>query len=103
MTIGALVGLNAECNSGVGECPRSDSYRGTLIAIPVVTLVLLLGGAIWSVRRRALWPFVLAEAAVLGVSAVTGAALGEFGIGTAVFLLASVGIGRAALARRVGA
>jgi hypothetical protein len=102
VTIGALVGLNAECNGAADECPRSDAYRGTLLALPVVTLVLLLAGAVWAARRRALWPLVLAEAAVLGAWALTGAAVDEFDTETAVLLLAAAGIGWAALGRRVG-
>ena len=102
VTIGALIGLNAECNGAADECPRSDAYRWTLIALPVVTLVLLLAGAVWAARRRALWPIVLAVAAVLGLAAVANAGLNQFGTAGAVQLLAAVGIGWAALGRRVG-
>src|SRR5712691_4883412 len=100
ITVGALIGLNAECNGGAGECPRSDAYRWTLLVFPVFSLVLLVAGVVWSLRRRALWPLVLAEAAVLGATALVDTGLGELDTGTAVLLLASVGLGWAALGRR---
>ncbi len=38
LTIGALIGLNAECN-GAG-CPRSDAWRAGVIAIPLTAAIL---------------------------------------------------------------
>ena len=64
-TIGALIGLNAECNGG--DCPRSDAWRAGVIAMPVTAAILLLVGATWSVVSRKLRPLVLAEATVLSV------------------------------------
>jgi hypothetical protein len=99
ITAAALIGLNAECNGSAGECPRSAAYRGALLADPVVALVLLLVGAIWSVRQRTVRPLVLAEASVLGVSALVDAIINSPDIGTVVFLAIAVGLGRAALRR----
>ena len=99
-SVASLIGLNAECNGAADECPRSDAYRGTLLAFPVVALVLLLAGAVWAARRRALWPLVLAEAAVLGVAAVTDLGLNKLDTGSVVLLLVAAGIGWAALDRR---
>jgi hypothetical protein len=85
LTIGALIGLNAECN-GAG-CPRSDAWRAGVIAIPLTAAILLLVGATWSVVSRKLRPLVLAEAAVVAVVALWDAAVfDEPGLGTAVLL-----------------
>jgi hypothetical protein len=102
ITVAALIGLNAECNGAAGECPRSDAYRGALIALPVASFVLLLAGGVWSLRRRAVAPLVLAEAAVLGVAVCVDALVNELGLETAVLLLASIGIGWAALSHGRG-
>ena len=62
MTIGALIGLNAE-RSGA-NCPRSDAWRGGVIAMPVMAAILPLVGAAGSIASRKLRPLVLAEATV---------------------------------------
>jgi len=95
-SIGALIGLNAECNSA--DCPHSDAYRGALLAIPPTVAVLLLSGAIWSIRRRMLRPLVLAEAAALAVAVLIDAALQGPDAGTLVF--GGLAIGTAAAAAR---
>src|SRR4051794_6539589 len=94
LTVASLIGLNAECN-GAG-CPRSDAYRFTLLAFPIGAAVLLAAGAGWSIRRRRLWPLVLAEAAALAAAAVAGAILDAAGVGTAVWLVIAAVMGRAA-------
>ena len=99
ITAASLIGLDAECNGSSAECPRSAAYRGALLADPVFALVLLLGGAVWAIRRRTLRPLVLAEAAVLAVSALVGAALDTPGVGTVVLLAGAVALGAAALRR----
>ena len=99
-SVASLIGLNAECNGAADECPRSDAYRWTLVAFPVVALVLLVAGTVWSVRRRALWPLVLAEAALLGAAAVTDVGLNELDTGSVVLVLVAAGVGWAALDRR---
>jgi hypothetical protein len=33
-TLASLIALNAERNGSAAECPRSDAYRGTLLALP---------------------------------------------------------------------
>jgi hypothetical protein len=96
ITIGSLIGLNAECNGPVDECPRSDSYVGTRLALPPIALVLVIVGAVWSVRRRTVRPLVLAEAAVLAIVAIVGAASGGAGIGAFVLLVVAAAVGRAA-------
>jgi hypothetical protein len=95
-SIGALIGLNAECSSA--DCPHSNAYRGALLAVPPTAAILLLGGAIWSLRRRSLRPLVLAEAAALGVAVLIDAALQGPDAGTLVF--GAVAIGTAAAATR---
>ena len=100
VTVGALVGLNAECNGAADQCPRSDAYRGTLLAFPVLALVLLVAGALWAARRRALWPLVLAEGAVIGVAALVDASLSGVDTGDAFLLLVATGVAWAALDRR---
>lgn len=97
-SIGALIGLNAECNGSSADCPRSDAYRGALLAVPPMMAVLLLGGATWSIRRRRLRPLVLAEAAALGVAVLIDAALQGPDAGTLVF--GGLAIGTAAAATR---
>jgi hypothetical protein len=98
LTIGALIGLNAECN-GAG-CPRSDAWRAGVIAIPVTAAILLLVGATWSVVSRKLRPLVLAEAAVVAVVALWDAAVfDEPGLGTAVLLAVAGFVGWRALRR----
>lgn len=97
-SIGALIGLKAECNGSSAECPHSGAYRGALFAVPPMTAVLLLGGALWSIRRRRLRPLVLAEAAALGVAVLIDAALQEPDAGTLVF--GGLAIGTAAAATR---
>ena len=44
-TFAALVGLTAECTGPTADCPRSDAYRATLIAMPLLSAVLLVVGA----------------------------------------------------------
>ena len=100
VTISSLVGLNAECNGAAGECPRSDTYRATLLAFPVLTLVLLVAGALWAARRRALWPLALAEAAVIGLAALVDASLDRVDTGDTFLFLVATGIAWAALDRR---
>jgi uncharacterized protein (TIGR03382 family) len=97
-TVASLIALNAECNGA--DCPRSDAYRNTVLAIPITAALLLMGGAVWSVRRRRLWPLVLAQAAVLAVAALTDAVLNEADVSTVVWLVVAVVAGRAALRRR---
>lgn len=96
-TIGALIGLNAECNGA--DCPRSDAWRATVVATPVVTLVLLLVGAAWSAMTRKLRPLVLAEATVLSVVALVDAAVYEPDLGTGVLLAVAGFVGWRALRR----
>ena len=74
-TIGALVGLNAECNGSASECPRSTAYRATLVVSPVVVLAMLVAGAILSARRRSLQPLLLTCGAALVFDAVADSAL----------------------------
>src|SRR5690348_9737767 len=100
VTISSLVGLNAECNGAAGECPRSDTYRATLLAFPVLTLVLLVAGALWAARRRALWPLALAEAAVIGLAALVDASLDRVDTGDTFLFLVATSIAWAALDRR---
>jgi hypothetical protein len=97
-TIGALIGLNAECNGG--DCPRSDAWRAGVIAIPVTAAIILLVGATWSVVSRKLRPLVLAEAAVLAFVALWDASVfDEPGLGTAVLLAVAGFVGWRALCR----
>jgi hypothetical protein len=95
-SVGALIGLEAECSGA--DCPRSDAYRGALLAVPPTMAVLLLGGAVWSMRTRRLRPLVLAEAAALGVAVLIDAALQGPDAGTLVF--GGLAIGTAAAATR---
>jgi hypothetical protein len=95
-TIAVLIGLNAECNGPTTDCPRSAAYRYTLVALPVVAAVLLLGGAGWSIRRRSLRPLVLTEAAALAVIALVDAVLDHVDAGTVVLLAVAFAAGRAA-------
>jgi hypothetical protein len=97
VTIAALIGLNAECNGA--DCPRSDAWRATVVATPVATAILLLGGATWSGISRKLQPLVLAEAAVLALVALVGVAFDEAGIGTVVLLAVAGFVGWRALGR----
>jgi hypothetical protein len=99
ITVASLIGLNAECNGAADECPRSAAYRGRLLGHPVVVLVLLLVGTIWSFRQRTLRPLVLAEASVLALSALAEAIINTPDIGTAGFLATAAVIGWAALRR----
>jgi hypothetical protein len=96
-TVASLIGLNAECNGSASECPRSDAYRAGLLAMPCAALVLLLGGTVWSIRKRTLRPLVVAEAAVLAVEALVDATLNTPDIGTVVLLAFATVIGGAAL------
>jgi hypothetical protein len=98
-TFASLVGLTAECTGSTADCPRSDAYRGTLVAMPLLSAVLLLAGSAWSVREQSLRPLVLAEAGVLALAAVVGMALGGAGIGTAVLLVLALLVGQAAVRR----
>ena len=82
-TIAALIGLNAECNGA--DCPRSDAWRATVVALPVVALILLLVGATWSASTRKLRPLVLAEAAVIALVPLVGLAFGDAGLSTVVW------------------
>src|SRR6476619_4605779 len=88
VTIAALIGLNAECNGA--DCPRSDAWRATVVATPVATAILLLGGATWSGSSRRLRPLVLAGAGALGRGGRAGVAFDEAGPGI-VALLAVAG------------
>ena len=98
LTIGALIGLNAECNGG--DCPRSDAWRAGVIAMPVTAAILLLVGATWSVvSREDPPPLVLAEAAVLAVAALVDAVVYEPDLGTAVLLAVAGFVGWRALRR----
>jgi hypothetical protein len=97
ITIAALIGLNAECNGA--DCPRSDVWRATVVATPVVTAILLLVGATWSALTRKLRPVVLAEATVLALLAVVGIAFDEAGPGTVVLLAVAGLVGWRALRR----
>ena len=96
-TIGALIGLNAECNGG--DCPRSDAWRAGVIAMPVTAAILLLVGATWSVVSRKLRPLVLDEATVLSVVALVDAAVYEPDLGTGVLLAVAGFVGWRALRR----
>jgi len=98
LTVASLIGLNAECN-GAG-CPRSDAYRDTLVSFPILAALLLAAGAAWSIRRRRLWPLVLAEAATVASVALAGAVLDSAGVATVVWLVISAAAGRAAWRRR---
>jgi hypothetical protein len=91
ITIGALIGLNAECNSG--DCPRSDGYRAALLAVPPTVAIVLVAGAAWSIRRRRLYPLALAEAGALGVVALVDATLEGPDVGTVVLGGVAIGIG----------
>jgi hypothetical protein len=95
-TAAVLIGLNAECNGPTTDCPHSDAYRYTALALPVAAAVLLAGGTAWSILRRSLRPLVFAEAGVLGVVTLVGAVLNGFGAATVVLLTAAFGIARAA-------
>ena len=75
-TVGALIGLNAECNGAASECPRSDTYRWTRVALPPAVLLILAAGAIVAVRRRSVRPLLLACGAAIVFVVATGAALG---------------------------
>jgi hypothetical protein len=75
-SIGALIGLNAECNGGAGECPRSTAYRATLLAAPVVVLTILVVGATFAARRRSVQPLLLACGLAIVFDAVADSALG---------------------------
>lgn len=98
LTIGALIGMNAECNGA--DCPRSDAWRAGIIAVPVTAAILLLVGATWSVVSRKLRPLVLAEAAALAVVALWDASVFyEPGLGTAVLLAVAGFVGWRALRR----
>jgi hypothetical protein len=96
-TFAALVGLTAECTGSTADCPPSDAHRGTLIAMPLLSAVLLVVGAAWSIRRRSIRPLVLAEACVLAVAAVVGSLLGGTGLVTVALVALAVVIGRAAM------
>jgi hypothetical protein len=98
LTIGALIGLNAECNGA--DCPRSDAWRAGVMAMPVTAAILLLVGATWSVTSRKLRSLVLAEAAVLAVVGLWDASvLDEPGLDTAVLLAVAGLVGWRALRR----
>jgi len=97
-TIGALIGLNAECNGA--DCPRSEAWRGAVVAMPVAAGILLLVGATWSVASRKLRPLVLAEAAVLAVVALVDAAISKPDIGTLVLLALAGLVGWRVVLRR---
>jgi len=97
VTIAALIGLNAECNGA--DCPRSDAWRGTVVATPVATAILLLVGATWSAITRKLRPLVLAEATVLALVALLGVAFDGAGLATVVLLAVAGVVGWRALGR----
>jgi hypothetical protein len=99
ITIGVLVGLNAECNGPTTDCPRSATYRYALVALPPASLALLVSGTVWSIRRRSLRPLVLAEAAVLGLGPLVGVFLGSFGAVTVLVIAVAVAVGWSALQR----
>jgi len=98
LTIGALIGLNAECN-GAG-CPRSDAFRVGLFAIPMSAGLLLVAGAAWTLRRRSVRPLVLAEAAAIAIAALIDAVLYGADVGTVVLFGVAALVGYAALRRR---
>ena len=75
-TVGSLIGLNAECNSGPPVCPRSTAYRWTLLLSPAAVLTILVAGAIISARRRSLRPLLLGCGAGIVFDAVSDSALG---------------------------
>src|SRR4029079_2560815 len=97
VTIAALIGLNAECNGA--DCPRSDTWRATVVATPVATAILLLGGATWSGISRRLQPRVPAAAARLALLAAGRVALDDAGLGTMVLLAVAGFVGWRALGR----
>ena len=80
--------------------PRSDVYRYTLVSFPIAAALLLAVGAAWSIRRRRLWPLVLAEAAALAAATLTDAVLDAADGGTVVWLVIAGVAGRAAWRRR---
>jgi len=91
LTIGALIGLNAECNGA--DCPRSDAWRAAVIATPVMAAILLLAGATWSAITRKLRPLVLGEAAVIALVPLVGVAFGDAGPSTFVWLAVAAFVG----------
>ena len=70
-----------------------------MVATPVVTAILLLVGATWSVVSRKLRPLVLAEATVLALLALVGVVFDEAGLGTVVLLAVAGFVGWRALRR----
>ena len=84
--IGSLVGLAAECTGSTNDCPRSHAYRGTLVAMPLATALLLVGGTAWSIRTRTVRPLLLAEAAAMVLLALTDALFNSPDIGTVVLV-----------------
>ena len=71
-TIGVLIGLNAECNSGPPVCPRSTAFRVTLISDPILVLVILVAGGVVSIRRRTPVPLLMTCAGVVVLNFVVG-------------------------------
>jgi hypothetical protein len=100
VTAASLIGLNAECNGAAGECPRSDAYRFSLLAMPIAAAIVLVVGGVFCVRKRALWPLFLAEAAVLAIDALTGGFVEAPDLGTALWLGLAILIGWLALRHR---
>jgi hypothetical protein len=75
-TVGALIGLNAECNGAGSECPRSTAYRATLLVSPFAVLAILVAGAVLARRHRSLQPLLLTCGAAIVLDAVIDSALG---------------------------
>jgi hypothetical protein len=97
LTVGVLIGLNAECSGPSSDCPRSDAYRAALVAIPPAAALLLVVGGVWSARRRSLRPLVLAEAAVIALAPTVDAVLNGPDGSTFVLLAVATVIAAAAL------
>ncbi len=94
--IASLIGLSAECTGSTSDCPRSEAYRDTLVAMPLATAALLVGGVAWSIRRRTVKPLILAEAAALVLVALTDALFNSPDIGTVVLVGLAVVAARSA-------
>ena len=76
------------------------AYRYTLLSIPITAALLLVAGTVSSIRRRRLWPLVLAEAGTLAAAAMIDAVLNTPDVGTLVVLVVAAVMGLTALRRR---
>jgi len=92
LTVGALVSAVALL--------LSDAYRFSLLAMPIAAAIVLVVGGVFCVRKRALWPLFLAEAAVLAIDALTGGFVEAPDLGTALWLGLAILIGWLALRHR---